>query len=446
MPDGPPPSRQRPSLRAVLGLAAQLAEASRQRPRRAPRLLGAALALGLGVLLAEPSAAQPAATQPADTTEARAPIRVSVRPIPAAFYSPSKGIGVGAAVTVRNVGWAGSEIEASAEPMTRFGRYGLHLSTGDPFRAPRFASTGVVYTTASRYPYFGLGPRTRRDDEVRTSFERVAVGLRLGAYAPGGRTLLLQPTARLLYGRVRGFEDAREGAFSRLDPASQANLLRASEGSTLGVTYGLEAVLDGTDTPHYPTRGGLAQASLRRYDGLGEDPARYWASTAGLYGFLPLGRPTRVLEARAVVALTRAIGERPIPFYELPALDAELVGGYTAGRLVGPDLVALSAGVRVRVLSVLGLFAGDGFVGFHAANAYNDLFAEASPSVSFARTPEPSGDRTSLRPALSLGGYIVDLGAGRAVLSAQIGVSPEGVELGTLRFVFDLRDRVHGVR
>jgi len=403
----------------------------------------AVLALAVPLAAASPGAAPP---PPADTTAERPPVTWSIRPIPASFYSASKGIGVGAAVTFQNVGWTGSEIEVSAEPMTRFGRYGAALATANPFEARRYGLVGITYTTASRHPYFGIGPATRRDDEVRTSFERIQTEVRFGFYPEASRTLVLQPVARLQYGRVRGFEEHREGALERLDPNSRENLFRTAEAPTLGLTYGLEAVLDFTDDPEYATRGGHVQASLRRYDGLRERPARFWTATGGLYGALPLGRPTRVLEGRAVAAVTRSLADEPIPFYELPALDAQLLGGYTPGRLVGPDVLAFSGGVRFRLLNVLGLVAGDAFVGLHAANAYTNVFEEASLRVSLARDPEVRDGRAPLRPALGVGGYLVGLRSGRPVLSGQIGITPEGIELGTLRFLYDLRARPYGVR
>jgi hypothetical protein len=385
--------------------------------------------------------AAPALHAAAPDTLRPEPVRFRVAPIFGAFYSPTHGIGVGVRAGVHNLGWQGSVMEVSAEPMQRFGRYGVRLFTGDPYEARLFAGTGLTYTVTNSFNFFGFGPQTHRSDQVRTSMERVEAELRVGGYAPGGHQLLVQPVARLYHDRFRGFELEENLVLSDLDPRSQAMLTRALGNPSTGVAYGLEVIHDLLDRPRYPSRGTMLQAAGRRYDGLGDDPFRYWGGSVVGYGFVPLGRPGFVLEARALGAFTRNAGERPIPFYALPRLDGDLLGGFTRDRFVGHDVLALSAGVRVRLLEAFQLAAVDVAVTGHAANAYDDLFRQLQPGLTFDRDVARSEGRTPLRPSLGLGGYLVDLTGGRAIVSGQIGLSPEGIELVDLRFVYDFRER-----
>jgi len=403
-------------------------------PLRSPTLLACLL------LLAAPMSAAGAQAQPAAPADTSSAVRLAFRPIPAGFYSPTKGIGVGVGATARNLGWRGSQTDASVELMTRYGRYGLRFASGDPFRAARFAGAGVTYTGAATYRFYGLGPRSRPEDDVSVRLRTVEVEARAGAYPLGTTRLLVMPVARLLSGFARDVSEAEAGAIERLDPASRANVLRAEGNASLGVTYGLEVVLDGLDQPEHPYAGSLLQLTARRYDGLDADPFRYWAGTATAYGFLPVSRGGRtVLEGRALLAVTRRLGERPVPFYALPQLDTRFLGGYPLGRLVGNDLAAVSGALRFPVLDVFGWVGAEGFVGLHAANAYDDVFTQLAPGLTFSTAPEGDGARTPLRPALALGGYLVNINARRVLLSGQVGITPEGFELAALQFVYDLR-------
>ncbi len=413
-------------------------------PRR-PRLAAAVLLL---VLLAGWTAAPGRAQSPADTLrfpEGEEPVRVGVRPIPSAFYSASKGFGVGVRVSFRNVNWRGDRLELSAEPMTMFGRYGLRYLTGDPYRTPLYVLAAVEYTTTGSYRYYGLGPRSEREDKLFVSLRMVEGELRGGWYPLGTGRLLVQPVARVLYTRVRSFRDDADGAFSELDPASQRNLLLTVDDPSTGLDFSLDLVYDGRDDVGYASRGVLAQLTGRRYEGLDGTPFRLWSGAGSLYGFVPTPVDRLVVVGRAVVSFTRSAGGEEIPFFALQPLDSDLLGGYGRYRFSGRDFLALTAGLRFPAAALFG-YRLDGFAGGHVANAYDDLFRQIAPRVAFGEDLGRPEDRAPLRPSFVLGAYVLPDDEERVIISGQLGVTPEGLAVTALRIVYDLRSRKPVVR
>ena len=330
--------------------------------------------------------------------------------------------------------------------MQRFGRYRAAFFTGDPFETPLYAGLSGQYVTNRVYKFFGLGPQSSGDDNVFVDLEHVEAELRLGFYPLGTGPLLLQPVVRLLHTNVHSFRDRDPDAFLRLDTPSQQTLFDAVDAPTTGVTYGLEVAVDTRDKPRYSSRGALFLLTGRRYDGLGDDAFRYYAGTASAYGFVPLPAKRHVLFGRAVFAVTRPIGDDVIPFYALPVLDDDLLDAYTSTRFHGHDLLVLTAGYHFPLLTLLDWFSFDANVAVSAANAYDDVFEQFAPGIAFGTDFSGEGTRTRLRPALSLGLQFVNLERERVVISGQVGVSPEGFRLGTVRLVYEIRDRYPVVR
>jgi hypothetical protein len=376
---------------------------------------------------------------PGDTT--RAEVKVSVWPKPEAFYSPARGFGAGVDVTIRNLGWDASNLRLSATTMTRHGEYSAFLFTGDPFEAPLVGGLGLRYVGTRAYRFFGLGPRSQRGDAIGFGARRVEAEARLGWTPLARLPLAIQPAARLLHAHMRWFEEIEDGALERLQPASAADVLRAVGQPSTGISVELAAIVDLFDQPRYPSRGALFQLAGRRYVGLDADPFNHYQVSAISNAAFPVVGERTVVEARGLLAVTRAIDSaRPIPFFALPTLETDVLGGYPSYRMVGRDLLALSAGLRFPVLELFG-FASEAFVAVHAANAYDDVFAQFQPRVSFESDLPRTGEKAPLRPSLTVGGHIVDRGAGHPVISGQIGFSPEGFQLADLTFVIDLRTR-----
>lgn len=400
------------------------------------------LILCLLALLASPPA-HATATPPADTTDQR--VQIGFRPRLGALYSNSKGFGLGGEVTVRHLVGSDTELAVMGRIQQRYGQVGASFFTGDPFRAPLFAGVIGFYTNDRVRHFYGIGPRSLRRNHVFTSMESAEAELRLGWHPSETRRLLVQPVVRLLHHHVHAFRDRRDQAFLRLDPASQRNLFDAVGRPTTGVTYGLEVAFDTRDRPFYSSRGTLLLVTARRYDGLGDDAFRYYATTASAYGFVPL-RNRQVLFGRAVLALTHPLGDAPLPFYALPVVDDQLLGAYTRFRFTGNDLLVLTLGYRLPVYTFLNWFALDANVQVSAVNAYDDLFDQFEPGLTFATDLREDGGRTPLRPSLSIGADLVNLDEGRIVIGGQMGVDPEGYRFGTLRFVYGIRAERSPVR
>ena len=209
---------------------------------------------------------------------------------------------------------------------------------------------------------------------------------------------------------------------------------------------GLELAYDTRDRVRYSSRGLLLLLTGRRYDGFGDDAFRYYAGTTSLYGYVPLPLHRHVLFGRAIVELTRPIGDDELPFYALSVLDDDLFNGYDSGRFHGNDLVALTLGYRFPVFTLLDWFAFDGHITATAANAYDDVFEQFTPGIAFGTDLSGEGERVRLRPAAAVGLQFVNLEDDRAIIGGQIGISPEGMKLSTIRVVFEIRDRYPRVR
>ncbi|MEM1042418.1 MAG: hypothetical protein AAGI91_07285 [Bacteroidota bacterium] len=367
-------------------------------------------------------------------------IEVNYRALLNSFVSSSKGFGVGVEAIVSNIGTAGTELRVSAEPAQRFGRYRASFFSGDPFAVPVYAGVSGEWTVNQVRGFYGVGPSSSRDNQVFASLKEIEAGFRVGWYPFGAGRVLVQPAVRLLHAEVRSFRNRDDGAFQRLDPASQRSLFSAVERPSTGVTYGLEIAVDRRDRLFYSSRGVLGILTARRYDGIGGRRFNYWSGTASVYGFIPLPMHRHILFTRTVVALTRRIGDEPLPFYALPLLDDQLLGAYTRYRFNGNDLLALTLGWRFPVYTFLDWFAFDANVQVSAANAYNNLFDQFEPGLSFSSDLSDEGRRVPLRPALSVGLRIVDLDEDRVIIGGQVGIDPEGYKFGSLRVVYGIRD------
>ena len=122
-------------------------------------------------------------------------------------------------------------------------------------------------------------------------------------------------------------------------------------------------------------------------------------------------------------------------------MDDDLAVPFRPNRLTGRDVLAVGAGLRATVVDVYGLYGLDVSAMGYLGNAYDDVFDQLRPAVSFEPDGVLDGDgRAALRPGLGLGLGLVDLAEGRAVLAAQLGLGPGGVTLATLRVAYDLRN------
>lgn len=402
-----------------------------------------ALALLLGALLHAPAPPADSTDAPGGAGRSAAGPGVQVQPRFSPLYSANYGLGVAVGATVENAGWAGSEIAVDTRLQVRYQDATVAVFTGDPYHSRVYGLVAASGSTTGRRRYYGLGPNTLTANELYLSHDAVSVEGRVGVYPFRTSALVVQPGLRFLYDRSGGVNGgASEVPLSALDPASQAAVAVAAGQGRYGLSAGVEVATDLRDDPEYTRSGTFASVEARRFaalDGTGLQLNRLSASATT---YVPLGGRAAVI-VRGIGVLTRRLdddeGDDAIPFFYLPVLGDRVAAGFRQDRLTGRDLVAVGAGVRLPVLDALGLYGVDALVMGYLGNAYDDVFDQFEPSVSFEERAEADG-RAPLRPSLALGLSLVDLRAGRTSIGGVLGVGPGGVTVASLQVAYDLRD------
>ena len=395
-----------------------------------------------------PAAAASGTGRPAGGADTRgdgdpdeAGVDVRLRFAPSALYSRDYGVGVGLGVGVRNLAAAGTDLTADVRVQRHRQGAEVVLRTGGLYARRVSATVAVGGFTTDRRFYAGLGPAPRGGDtDLTHDAARAEVGVLW--YPLGSTALSVRPSAGVRVDQSDGVADGR-GSLAGFDPASR-RAVDAARGTRTGGSLGLELGTDLRDRPGRPRRGLLATAEHRRFAAFDGSDLTLAQSTAVVAGYLPLGDYLTAI-AHGVGATTRG-GDgddgRPdaVPFVYLPTLDGDLAVPFRPNRLVGRDVLAVSAGVRATVVDVYGLYGLDVVAMGTLGNAYDDVFDQFRPAVSFGPNGVLDGDgRAALRPGLALGLGLADLDDGRAVLAAQVGLGPGGVTLATLRVAYDLR-------
>ncbi len=366
---------------------------------------------------------------------------------PSALYSVGRGIGIGGGVGIRNLVAPGTDLTVDLRLQQRFQSANVTALTNDPYDSRFHLLLNVGGSTTERRRYFGLGPNTVRDSEINLFHDAAQAEVRAGWYPLGTTALYLQPGVRMLYDYSGGInEDASIGSLARFDEKSREAVGVADGRDRYGASVGLEVATDLRDWPSYPRRGMLATVEHRRFYAFDDSDLTLARYSGSVIGYVPIRGRTTVL-LRAVGLFTRsgdADGDGfddPIPFYYLPVLDDRIATAFRQERLSGRDVVAFGAGIRAPVFDFLGVYGVDvlaiGFLG----NAYDNVFEQFSPRVSFKEGSELGEDGTAaLRPSLGLGMGLVNLDKERVVLGGLIGIGPGGVTVATLRVAYDLRD------
>lgn len=369
------------------------------------------------------------------------------RVAPSALYSTNRGFGIGGGVGIRNLGWTGSDLVVDLRLQEQFQSADATFFTGDPYDSQYHALISGGGSTTDRRRYFGLGPFTVVDDDISLYHDAAQAEVRVGAYPLGTTALLLQPGVRYLYDRSGGVnEEASDSPFSALDPASQKAITLAAGDPRHALSVGLEVAADLRDWSSYPRAGSFFTVEARRQFALDENELTLNRFSASAIGYLPIrGRTTFIV--RGVGVFTRSTDgdgdgqSDPIPFYYLPTLDDRVAAPFRQDRLTGRDVVAAGAGVRFPVFDFLGVYGIDALVIGYVGNAYDNVFDQFKPRISFDEVPQPGEEGGApLRPGLGLGLGVVNLDKERVVVGGLVGVGPGGVALATLRIAYDLRD------
>ena len=391
--------------------------------------------------------AETGSTTDGSDDDERPGIQFRPRIAPSALYSSSRGVGIGGGVGIRNIGRPGTDLTVDLRLQQRYQSADVTALTNDPYdsRFHLLASGGG--STTERRRFYGLGPNTLAESEVSLYHDAAQAELRAGYYPFGTTVLYIQPGVRMLYDYTGGVnQDASPGSLAAFDPISRQSVEIAQGRGRYGLSAGVEIATDLRDWPAYPRRGLLATAEHRRFTAFDESDLTLARYATSVIGYLPIrGRTTVIL--RGVGLFTRsgdADGDGvddPIPFYYLPVLDDRVATAFRQERLTGRDVVAVGAGIRAPVFDFLGVYGIDALIMGYLGNAYDNVFEQFSPAISFREgTALDEVGNAALRPSLGLGLGLVNLDKERVVLGGLVGVGPGGVTLATLRVAYDLRD------
>lgn len=366
---------------------------------------------------------------------------------PSALYSNGRGFGIGGGVGIRNLGWAGTDLTVDLRLQQRFQSAAVTFFSADPYDNAFHMLATAGGSTTERRRYYGLGPNTVANSEVNLYHDAAQAEVRAGYYPLGSTALYVQPGIRFLYDYSGGInEDASQSTLERFDERSREAIEIADGVDRYGASVGIEFATDLRDWPSYPRRGYFGTFEHRRFVAFDESDltlARYSASSIG---YFPIrGRTTLIV--RGVGILTRSgdadgDGEDdPIPFYYLPTLDDRVATAFRQDRLTGRDILAAGVGIRAPVVDFLGVYGIDALVMGYLGNAYDNVFEQFTPRVSFEEGSDADDlGRAYLRPSLALGLGVVNLDKERVVVGGLLGIGPGGVSLATLRIAYDLRD------
>ena len=420
-------------------------------PSRLVACVAKALLVALVCLVSVATAAQDT-TRTVDSTVVRltAPPRLGLqfRPLfsPTSLYSRSRGVGLGGGVEVRGLGAPDAELELQARISQRFQSTDVVYYSGDRFRRPLFAMVGGAIATTDRLTFYGVGPRSVPEGKLYLDQVAGELEARVGWYPTNNSILMLQPVARFQYDRLDGFEPARDSAMEVIDPRDVALLESLRGMPRYGVEVGLQAISDTRDRLASPNRGFLVQGGLSRFISLDGSQLVFSRAEFSAYRFFPAPIFLRFLPERGAIFLRGSFvvtrqsdPDTALPPYYLPILDAELLAGYPPRRFVGRDGFSIGVGTRGTILALFGAVLIEGFSIFMVGNAYDDVFAQLTPRISFDAEPSEPNDRVPLRPSAAVGLNIVTIDRDRPIIGGLLGIGPEGIIVSSFRIVYDIR-------
>lgn len=398
----------------------------------------------------DPEANEPDAGDPGSLNDGiqrdEGAVRVRPRLAPSALYSNNRGFGLGGGVAIDNLGWRGSVATVDVVAQQHFLGAAVSAATSDPYASPVYGRLSASAGTTSRRFFFGTGPFTAGNQPLYLQHDDLDAEASVGVYPFGNTALRIEPSVRLSYDRTGSVQDNSPARLGNLTPASVAAVDPVLGEARTGLWVGAEVSTDFRDWPSYPTRGTLVSVEARRFVGLDAQDLRFTRLNAQSVTYIPIRGRTAII-ANLVGATTRqtdADGDGqpdPVPYFYLPTLDDRFQLPYRQDRLTGRDVLALGVGLRVPVRDFIGLYGIDAIAIGYLGNAYDDVFDQFSPVVSFRPNPTADEDgRAPLRPALGLGIGVVNLEKERVVLGALVGIGAGGFTVATLRAAYNLRD------
>lgn len=373
-------------------------------------------------------------------------VRARVRPVfsPSSLYSSSKGFGVRGGVAADGVLSPGDHVQVEARISQRLqGGFAEYL-TAEPGVGRWALGLGGAAWTTTRTRFSGHGPHSTDGGDLWLDRLAAEAEARL-TWAPAGpRGVLLQPSARFRFDRVRGFEERRAGALALVQPGDLGRIEALAGTDRYGVELALAAVRDTRDRPARPSRGAYVQGEVGRFQSLDGSGLGVWRAEALGYGFrpallqLPFLPERGALFVRANGVVTRQDGGGPLPWVYLSELNRDLLVGYPRSGFVGRDALSVGVGARGVIGEAIGAFLVEGTAMAMVGAAYDDVFREFTPRVRFSNARSPVGEAVPLSPSVAVGLHYIE--RERPLVGALVGVGPGGVSFASLRLVYGLGD------
>ena len=372
--------------------------------------------------------------------------RARVRPVfsPSALYSPSKGFGLGGGVAVDGVLSPGDHLQVEGRLAQRLQGGLAEYLTGEPGRDRLVGVLGAAGWTTTRTRFSGHGPHAAEGGDLWLDRLAAEAEARLAWAGPGG--VLLQPTLRGRFDRVRGFEEAEDGSLGDVRPGDLDRLAALAGEDRYGVELALSAIRDTRDIRSMPARGAYLQGEAARFQALDGSGLGVWRAEALGYAFrpallrLPFIPERGALFVRANGVVTRPDGDEPLPWVYLPELDRDLLVGYPRSEFVGRDALSVGVGARGVIGQAIGALLVEGVAMGMLGAAYDDVFREFTPRVRLTSGRPAEGEPVPLSPSLAVGLNLHFIDRERPLVGALVGVGPGGVSLASLRLVYGLGD------
>jgi len=207
------------------------------------------------------------------------------------------------------------------------------LGNVDRSRLSRLKLFGTVrYRDHRRIRFYGIGPDSQGEDQVRFRLEDVLTELTAG----------WQFTDRLALTFKVGYLDNRLGS-GVFDPVVPGVIDVADYARYRGTL-----LFDKRDEPGNPHSGFMLAAGIERHDQVDEpDRFSFWRYSGDARAFISLGSRQRVVALRAMAIASNADRNNRVPFFLMPTLGgSRTLRGLQSNRLRGEDAVLFQVEYR----------------------------------------------------------------------------------------------------
>ncbi|HEU4724794.1 MAG TPA: BamA/TamA family outer membrane protein [Candidatus Eisenbacteria bacterium] len=212
------------------------------------------------------------------------------------------------------------------------------------FRSDRggFVEFGAGYRQRPNVRYFGLGPKSREEDESYLHQEAGWIGLDVRRPFGGESHLELNLDYTTVATGAPG-SDNDPPAEDYFPPSSLPGYGRHS----YGVTFGGQWMHESPGLQNRPGRGGLQRVRASYFQSVDRDQVRFWTYRGEVQHFITLWRPLRVLALRGVGSWIGNVGSDPVPLARLNTNDdPDLLRGYDDFRWRDRGIVITTAEYR----------------------------------------------------------------------------------------------------